>query len=394
VVNIADLRRLAKRRLPRLAFDYIDGGADDEVTLRANERAFEAVTFRPRSAVATTRADLKTTVLGTTLELPFLLAPVGSSRLFYPQGEVAAAKAAGAAGTVYILSTLSGCRLEDVRAATSGPAWYQVYLVGGRDVATAGITRARAAGFSALVVTIDTAVAGQRERDVRNGVKELVSGSIWEKLPFVPQILARPRWLAGFLADGGLMRFPNVMLPDGPMGYADVGAALAQSVVTWTDLRWIRDLWNGPIVVKGVHTGEDARRALAAGADAVVVSNHGGRQLDGVPATLRALPEVLEAVNGRAEVLVDGGVRRGGDVAKAVALGARAVLVGRAYAYGLAAAGGAGVDRAIEILRTELVRTLKLLGCEAAAELDRSYINVPVDWGIATAPRHAAEARM
>jgi L-lactate dehydrogenase (cytochrome) len=387
VVNIADLRRLAERRLPRLAFDYIDGGADDEITLRENRRAFETVTFRPRSAVATAGADLRTTVLGTTLDLPFLLAPVGSSRLFYPRGEIVAARAAGAAGTVYVLSTLSGCRLEDVRAATNRPAWYQVYLVGGRDIATAGIARAQAAGFSALVVTIDTAVAGQRERDVRNGVKELVSGSLWEKLPFIPQVLTRPRWLAGFLADGGLMHFPNVMLPEGPMGYADVGAALAQSVVTWHDLRWIRDLWKGPIVVKGVHTSEDARQAIAAGADAVVVSNHGGRQLDGVPGTLRVLPEVLEAVNGRAEVLIDGGIRRGGDVAKALCLGARAVLVGRAYAYGLAAAGGDGVARAIEILRTELVRTLKLLGCESTAALDRSYVNVPGDWRVSESER-------
>jgi isopentenyl diphosphate isomerase/L-lactate dehydrogenase-like FMN-dependent dehydrogenase len=387
VVNIADLRRLAERRLPRLAFDYIDGGADDEITLRENRRAFETVTFRPRSAVATAGADLRTTVLGTTLDLPFLLAPVGSSRLFYPRGEIVAARAAGAAGTVYVLSTLSGCRLEDVRAATNRPAWYQVYLVGGRDIATAGIARAQAAGFSALVVTIDTAVAGQRERDVRNGVRELVSGSLWEKLPFIPQVLTRPRWLAGFLADGGLMHFPNVMLPEGPMGYADVGAALAQSVVTWHDLRWIRDLWKGPIVVKGVHTSEDARQAIAAGADAVVVSNHGGRQLDGVPGTLRVLPEVLDAVNGRAEVLIDGGIRRGGDVAKALCLGARAVLVGRAYAYGLAAAGGDGVARAIEILRTELVRTLKLLGCESTAALDRSYVNVPGDWRVSESER-------
>jgi len=392
VVNIADLRRLAKRRLPRLAFDYIDGGADDEITLRENSRAFEAVTFRPRSAVATGGADLRTTVLGMPLDLPFLLAPVGSSRLFYPRGEIEAAKAAGAAGTVYILSTLSGCRLEEVRAATSGPAWYQVYLVGGRDIATAGISRAQAAGFSALVVTIDTAVAGQRERDVRNGVKELVSGSLIEKLPFVFQVLARPRWLASFLADGGLMNFPNVVLPEGPMGYADVGAALAQSVVTWHDLRWIRDLWKGPIVVKGVHTSEDARQALAAGADALVVSNHGGRQLDGVPATLRVLPEILDAVNGRIEVLIDGGIRRGGDIAKALSLGARAVLVGRAYAYGLSAAGSAGVTRAIDILRTELVRTLKLLGCESTAQLDRSYINVPPDWSVSEPAPLAAKA--
>ncbi len=381
VVNIEDLRLAAERRLPRAVFDYIDGGADREVTLRENGQAFERVAFRPRSAVATPRCDLRTTVLGVPLALPLLLAPVGSSRLFYPRGEVAAARAAGTAGTAYILSTLSGCRLEDVKAASSGPVWYQLYLVGGRDVASAAIERARTAGFTALVVTIDTAVAGLRERDVRNGVTQLVGDSYWSMLPFLGQFLARPRWLAGFLADGGLMKFPNVVLPgQGPMLYADVGAALAQSVVTWRDLAWIREVWQGPIVVKGVHTGDDARSAVDAGADALVVSNHGGRQLDGVAPTLRVLPEVLEAVAGRVEVLMDGGIRHGSDIVKALCLGARAVLIGRAYAYGLGAAGGAGVAQAIEILRSGLFRTLKLLGCASVGELDRSYVEVPADW--------------
>src|SRR5882672_6083738 len=373
VVNIADLRRVAKRRLPRAVFDYIDGGADDEVTLRENCRVFDTVAWRPRSAVATRSCDLRTTVLGIPLELPLLLAPVGSSRMFYPRGEVVAAHAAGAAGIPYILSTLSGCRLEDVKAASSGPVWYQLYLLGGRDVAMAAIARARAAGFSALVVTIDTPVAGLRERDARNGIKELLSPNLWSRLPFIPQFLARPRWLAAFLADGGLMNFPNVVLPgQGPMPYADVGAALEQSMVSWQDFGWIRDAWRGPIVVKGVHTGEDARQAVAAGAAAVVVSNHGGRQLDGVAPTLRVLPEVVAAVNGQCEVLLDGGIRRGSDIAKALCLGARAVLIGRAYAYGLGAAGEAGVARAIEILRTEMTRTLRLIGCESVSALDRT----------------------
>jgi L-lactate dehydrogenase (cytochrome) len=200
-------------------------------------------------------------------------------------------------------------------------------------------------------------------------------------LPFVGQMLSRPGWLAGFLADGGLMNFPNVVLPgQGPMPYADVGAALEQSSVSWTDLRWIREAWSGPIVIKGVHTGEDARRAVDVGADALVVSNHGGRQLDGVAATLRVLPEIVNAVSGQIEVLLDGGVRRGSDIAKALCLGARAVLVGRAYAYGLAAAGGSGVARAIDILRTDLIRTLKLLGCESVSGLNRSYVDVPAEW--------------
>jgi L-lactate dehydrogenase (cytochrome) len=381
VVNIADLRRLAERRLPKVAFDYVDGGAEDERTLRENCRAFEAVTFRPRSAVATSSCDLRTTVLGVSLELPLLLAPIGSSRLLYPRGEVLAARAAGAAGTAYVLSTLSGCRMEDVKAASSGPVWYQLYLIGGGDVARQAMARARAAGFSALVVTIDTPVSGLRERDVRNGVRELVSRRLWSMLPFLPQIVARPRWLAGFLADGGLMKFPNVVLPDqGPMLYADVGAALEQSMVAWEDLGWIRDVWNGPIVVKGVLTADDALRAIEAGANAIVVSNHGGRQLDGVAPTLRVLPDVVAAVGGRIEVLVDGGIRRGSDIVKALCLGARAVLIGRAYAYGLGAAGEAGVTRAIDILRSDLIRTLKLLGCPSIAQLDRSFVDAPAEW--------------
>ena len=289
------------------------------------------------------RATLRTTVLGTVLELPFLLAPVGSSRLFFPRGECVAAAQAGLAGTAYVLSTLSGCAMEEVRAATKGPVWYQLYLIGGRDVAAAAIERARAAGFSALVVTVDTAVAGQRERDLRNGGRELVSGDLLAMLPYLPQVLARPIWLFDCLRDGGMMKFPNVVIPgQGAMAYEDVGAALERSTVTWEDMSWIRALWRGPIVIKGVLTGDDARRALDAGADAIVVSNHGGRQLDCVASTLAALPEVVEAVGGRAEVYLDGGIRRGSDVVKALCLGARAVLVGRAYAYGLGAAGGAG----------------------------------------------------
>ncbi|MBI4487191.1 MAG: alpha-hydroxy-acid oxidizing protein [Acidobacteria bacterium] len=381
VVNIEDLRRLAKRRLPRAVFDYIEGGAEREITLRENTRAFDLVTFRPRCAVATTTTDLRTQVLGATLNLPFLLAPVGSTRLFYPRGEVVAAREAGAAGTIYILSTLSGCRLEEVKAASTGPVWYQLYLVGGRDVALDAIRRARAAGFSALVVTIDTAVAGLRERDVRNGIKQLASRKVAAMLPFVSQFLTRPRWLAGFIADGGLMSFPNVVIPgQGPMSYADVGAALETAMVSWPDLRWIREAWNGPIVIKGIHTGDDARRAVDEGADAIVVSNHGGRQLDGVAPTLRVLPEVIAAVSGRTEVLVDGGIRRGSDIVKAMCLGARAVLIGRAYVYGLGAAGGPGVARAVEILRTDLVRTLKLLGCASLAELDHSFVDMAPDW--------------
>jgi L-lactate dehydrogenase (cytochrome) len=295
--------------------------------------------------------------------------------MFHPRGEVAAAEAAGRAGTIYTLSTLSGCSLEDVRQGSKGPLWYQLYLAGGRDAGLAGIARAKKAGYSALVVTIDTPVAGLRERDLRNGIKPLLSGRIGSMLPLLPQFFVKPQWLAGFLRDGGLMRFPNVVLPSGePMPYADVASALEQSAVAWHDLEWIREAWNGPLVVKGIHSADDARRAVDAGAVAVIVSNHGGRQLDGVVATLQVLPGVVAAVGSEVEVLMDGGIRRGTDIAKALCLGARAVLIGRAYGYGLGAAGGAGVSKAIEILRTELIRTLKLLGCASVADLNGSYL--------------------
>jgi L-lactate dehydrogenase (cytochrome) len=239
----------------------------------------------------------------------------------------------------------------------------------------AAIERARTAGYSALVVTIDTPVAGMRERDIRNGMKALVDGRLGPMLPFLPQFVAKPGWLAGFLGDGGLMNFPNVVLDKGAMPYADVGAALAQSVVSWADFKWIHDVWRGPIVVKGVHTADDGRRAVDEGAQAIIVSNHGGRQLDGVAATIRVLPEVATAVGNRVEVLMDGGIRRGGDIVKAICLGARAVLIGRAYTYGLAAAGEAGVTRAIDILRADLLRTMALLGCPSLGALDRSYVD-------------------
>ena len=270
--------------------------------------------------------------------------------------------------------------MRDVKAATRGPVWYQLYLIGGREVALGGIERAKQSGCSALVVTVDTPVAGMRERDIRNGTRELVSGSPLARLPHLFQMLARPRWLAAFLRDGGLMRFPNILLKDGPMAYADVAAALEQSMVSWDDFRWIREAWQGPIVVKGVHTADDARRAIDHGANAMVVSNHGGRQLDGVAPTMRVLPEVIAAANGQAEILLDGGIRTGSDVVKALCLGARAVLIGRAYAYGLGAAGPAGVARAIDILRTGIIRTMKLLGSASVRDLDQSLVHVPAEW--------------
>ena len=381
VINIQDLRHLAQRRLPKVVFDYLDGGAESEVTLRENCRVFDDVTFRPRQAVAIPECDLRTRVLSADLAFPAILAPIGYSRLMHPGGEVAAAGAAEEAGLAYTLSTISGHKLENVRAASKGPVWYQLYLVGGREVAGGAIDRARRAGFSALVVTIDTPVAGMRERDPRNGMKELLGGTLFSKLPFLPQMFAHPGWLASFLLDGGVPKLENIVIPGkGPMSLIDVTAALSHAVVTWEDIRWLKGIWTGPIVVKGVLTGDDARRALDEGAAAIIVSNHGGRQLDGAPAALRVLPEVVAAVNGQAEVLMDGGIRRGSDIVKAICLGARAVLVGRAYAFGLAAAGKPGVTRALEILRQDMERTLRLLGCSSVSALNSSYLNIPKHW--------------
>ena len=381
VVNIEDLRQLAMRRLPRAVFDYLDGGAESESSLRNNCRAFESLTFRPRNAMAVPQCDLRTKVLGADLSFPAILAPIGYSRLIHPAGEVAASSGAGEAGTAYILSTIAGHKLEDVRAASSGPLWYQLYLIGGRAAAEAALERARAAGFSALFVTIDTGTAGMRERDIRNGTGQLMGGNWIGMIPYLSQFFSRPAWVAAYLMDGGLHKLPNVVIPgEGPMALIDVAAALADSVVTWQDFHWLREVWHGPIVAKGVLTGDDARRAIDVGAAGVVVSNHGGRQLDGVSATLRVLPEIVKAVNGQIEVLMDGGVRRGSDIVKAICMGARAVLVGRAYAYGMAAAGAPGVSRAIAILRADLERTMKLLGCASISELNQTYVEVPRDW--------------
>lgn len=377
VVNIDDLRSLARARVPRIVFNYIDGGAEGEITLRENLRAFAEVEFRPRQAVAIPECDLRTRVLGSDLSLPVLLGPVGYCRVMHPDGEAGAARAAGMAGTAYVLSTVSGQRLEDVKAASTGPVWYQLYIIGGRETAERSLARALSVGYNVLVITVDTTIVGLREREAHDGMDQLLRGNVWSKIPFLPQFLSRPRWLTRFLLDGGLPNMPNIVTPEGRAYHVgDTHTSMTRGAFSWEDMSWIRELWRGPIVIKGVLTADDARKAVDHGAAAVVVSNHGGRQLDCVPASLRVLPEIVEAVNGRAEVLLDSGIRRGSDVVKAICLGARAVLCGRAYAYGLAAHGEAGVTRALEILRVDIERTLRLLGCPAVSALDSSYVDV------------------
>jgi isopentenyl diphosphate isomerase/L-lactate dehydrogenase-like FMN-dependent dehydrogenase len=376
-VNIEDLRELARRRVPKIVFNYIDGGADDEWTLLENRRAFDTITFRPHQAVALPACDLRTRVLGTELSMPLLLAPVGYLRVMHPDGEIAAARAAGRAGVGFILSTVSGHRLEDVKAASAGQVWYQLYLTGGRAAAENAMRRAMDVGYTVLVITIDSTVIGHRERELRDGMEQLLRGNIWSKVPFTSQVLTRPRWLMRFLLDGGLPDMPNIVSAEtGVLRVRDAHTAMKREVFSWDDMQWIRALWKGPIVIKGVLSADDAKRSLDHGAAAVVVSNHGGRQLDGVPASLQVLPEVVAAVKDQAEVLMDSGIRRGSDIVKAICLGARAVLCGRAFAYGLAAGGEAGVTRALEILRSDMERCLKLLGCRSVDALNESYVRI------------------
>lgn len=372
IASIEDLRLLAKRRLPKVVFDYVDGGADGEVTMRANQSAFQSIVFRPRTGIGVSNCDLRTSVLNHTLSFPLILAPIGHSFVIYPRAELAAVRAAGAFNTVYILPTLSGETIEDISKYSTGPVWYQLSLWGGREAAEAAIKRANSAGISALVLTMDSIVGGNRERDIRNGAGKLLTGDLVSKIPYLPQFIVRPRWLGNYLRNRGMPKWPNVVVPTNASG---TSSEIRYEGLAWRDVVWIRESWKRPMIIKGILTGDDARRAIDAGADAIVVSNHGGRQLDCVPSSLKALSEVVDAVGAETQILMDGGIRRGSDIAKAVCLGARAVLCGRAFAYGLAVGGEAGVAFVLHTLRKELERTLTLLGCESVDALDSSYIS-------------------
>lgn len=380
-VNIEDIRLLARKRVPRPIFDYVDGGAENEVTLRDNRRSWDEIFFRPHNAVYTPQPDLRTNVMGFDLAMPVLLGPIGFTRLLNSQGERAVAEAARAEGIGYLMSSFSGYPCEQVAAAGQDPLWYQLYLAGGRSVTEATLQRVWSAGFKVLAITIDTNSPGMRERDLHNGSPALMSGNIGAMLPYLPSILSKPRWLVQFLADRDAMFFPNIQIPgSGPLPASDVKRMLAGATITWQDLEWIRRAWPGPIIAKGVITGDDARRALDYGCVGVVVSNHGGRQLDTSYPTARALPEVVRAIDGQGVILMDGGIRRGSDILKAICMGAHAVLLGRAYAYGLLAEGREGVARSVAILKADLLRTMALLGCASLKELDSSFIDVPRHW--------------
>jgi len=376
-----DWRAAAGRRLPKVVFDYVDGGAEEETTLRANRRAFGAVVFRPHGAVSAAEVDLATTVAGTTVSMPVLLAPCGMASLVRPHGDRLAARAAARAGTAFVLSTMSGDPVETVvEAAGARAVWYQIYRVGTQQDVLRAVDRARDSGVGGLVVTIDTAVVSLRTRDRRNGGLALVNSSPWRALPRLPDLLTSPAWLGRQLASGQLPpRLMNVPGDDGSP--CRLGRNIPPVSLTWNEMDQVSDRFGGPVIVKGVMTVQDARRSLDIGAAAVVVSNHGGRQLDGADASLRVLPEVVEAVAGRCDVLVDGGVRSGIDVLKALGLGATAVMIGRSWLYGLAVAGERGVERILDQFRQSLIRNAQLLGVEALQNLDQVQVVVPALWG-------------
>jgi L-lactate dehydrogenase (cytochrome) len=383
-INLHEVEAAARRRLPRMVYDFIAGGAEDERTVRANEEAFARVRLRPRSLVDVATRNLATTVLGDPVSLPVLLGPTGLVGLVHRGGELALSRAAGAAGTVYCASIAGSRSLEEVARVASGPLWFQMYLWRDRELVRSLTARAAAAGYRTLVLTLDVPVVGRRERDLRNG------------LTLPPRFSTRNlidaglhvRWLREYQA-GGRLTYANLRGEAGIESESSNAFALSEYVnrhlanpgATWEWLSWLRELWPGRLAVKGVLTGADARLAVEHGADGVIVSNHGGRQLDGVSPTLDALPEIVAAVGDRAEVLIDGGVRRGTDVLKALALGARACLVARPYWYGLASGGEAGVRHVLELLRDELDRTLALTGVADVAELAGGDLQL-VDEGV------------
>jgi len=369
-VNVAEYRLAAKRRLPKVIWDYVDGGAEDEQTVAQNRAAFGRWALRPKILVDVSKTDLSVTVCGQDVALPILVAPTGLSGLTHHEGDWGLARAAEANGTRAIVSTASNYSIEEVARATTEPPWFQLYPWGDRDFTATFIDRAQRAGYSAMVVTVDVPIHGNRERDARNGM--IVPPKFRTKQ--IVDVATRPRWWID-LARHQRTVLANLAAPgDGTVQSVSRHNRLINPALDWDELRWMRDVWKGPLLVKGVLDPGDAARCVEAGADGVVVSNHGGRQLDGAVASLDALPPIVAEIGDRATVLIDGGIRRGSDVVKALALGADAVLVGRATLYGLAVDGEAGASAVLGILRTEIERALTLLGCPNARDVDASYI--------------------
>ncbi len=372
-INIDDLRSLARRRLPRLVFEFIDGGAQDEITLRANRDDFSALRLIPRVLTNIEQRDQSLVMFGRRYSAPLILAPTGLAGLVARRGELQAVRAAHRANVPYCLSAMATCSIEEIGHEAEAPNWFQLYVLRDRGLTKAFIERARAANCSALVLTVDTKLQGPRERDIRNGFTVPPRFGLSTLADFA----LHWRWLldVGF---GPKIKFRNF---EGTNVNSDDAVTITQFIagqydlsLSWRDVEWFKSEWGGPVLLKGVLSPEDAAKAVEAGLDGIIVSNHGGRQLDGAISAIAALPAVIEAVAGRVPVILDGGIRRGADVIKARALGATACMIGRPWLYGLAAGGEAGVARALSILRDEIDLALGLLGCTSLAEVDRGVL--------------------
>lgn len=371
--SIVSLRDRAKRRLPRAVFDFIDGGADTESTLRRNSEDLQNLLLLPKCFTDVSKRDLSTAVLGVRVPMPLIVAPTGLAALVWPRADLLLARAAQAAGVPFVVSTSSSERLEDiVRAAPNGRNWFQIYPYKDRALVTSLIHRAIAAGIETLMLTVDTPVLGHRSRDYRNRFSVPLRPTVrlaWD-------VLRCPTWALGILRYG-IPRMQNLIDYSHGGSLQSLASVMTNNMnaaATWSDLSWIRDAWRGKLVMKGVLSTDDAKSAAGLGLDAIVVSNHGGRQLDGVPSTISILPDIVRAIAGKTEIYLDGGVRHGSDIAKSLALGARAVMVGRATLYGVAADGEGGALHALGLLKTQFDRTLALLGCTTAESLDERVI--------------------
>ena len=374
-LNVADLRVIAQRRVPGFAFEYVEGGAEDEVTLRGNREALERLRLVPRTLIDTSARHQRTAILGRPASAPLIIGPTGLNGMLHADGDLALARAAARLGVPYTLSTMSTTRLEDIAKRAGGRLWLQLYVLKDRGIGRDLIQRASAAGYETLVFTTDANVFGSREWDRR-----------YYRSPGMPtvrtalDILRHPRWLWEVLGRHGMPRFRNLegYLPPSAtsaVGGSTVFPPLVDASIRWEDITWMRELWRGNLIIKGVLSAEDAERAAALGCEGIVLTNHGGRQLDSCVAPIEVLPQIAAAVAGRLAVLIDSGFRRGTDVVKALALGAQAVLLGRATLYGLAAGGEPGVDRALSILTGEIDRALGLLGCNSVAELGPQHVH-------------------
>lgn len=374
--SIADLRTRAKQKLPAPMFHYIDGGADDEWTLRHNTQAFDDYQLMPNYLKDVGTIDMKTRVLGCDLDLPFFLAPTGMSRLFHHEKELGACRAAEKFGTLYSLSTLATTSLEDVAGAAAGPLMFQIYILKDRELTKEFVQRCKASGYKALCLTVDTLVAGNRQRDLVNGMTmppKITCNSFFS-------YASRVEWLFNLMRNPDF-KLANVVhrvdaLGKGAMGLIDYVNSQFDRCVTWDDVTWLAEQWDGPLVIKGLQSPADAQRAVDVGAKALMVSNHGGRQLDGVPAPVDCIAPIRDAVGDQLELIVDGGIRRGTHIIKALAQGADSCSIGRAYLYGLAAGGQSGVEHALGLLKAELERSMALLGVSSIAEINSNHLYV------------------